>query len=228
MREQRFVLIAGLATAVLLAACSKGGTSAGSTTGAPAPSGTGDAAALQAAAQAAAGSTGTTFKAVYSSSESGSSSSPESITVEQKPPKSRFDAAGGSVISDGSKTDYCSTTNGVQACYSSPGVSPVASLAQIFSPTNAAQFFRAASAALASAGAGQSVKVTHETFAGQSATCANVSSTDGSGKYCVLANGVLAAVSDGGSSFQLTNYSTSPPDTDFVLPAASPLPSGVG
>ena len=209
----------------MLAACSKSTTSTGSTTGAPP---TGDAAALAAAATAAAGSKGITFKAVYSTNEAGSSAGPGTITVEQKPPKSRFDAPQGTVISDGTKTDSCTTVNGALACFSSPGVSPVASLAQFFSPSTAAQFFRAAATALASAAGGQSVTVTRESFAGQAATCANVSSSDGSGKYCVLANGVLAEISEGGSSFQLTNYSPSPPDTDFVLPAASPLPSGVG
>ena len=225
MRGKRFVLIAGLATAVLLAACSKGTTSAGSTTGAPP---TGDAAVLQAAANAAASAKGITFKASYSTSDSGSSAGPSSITVEQKPPKSRFDAPGGSVISDGTKTEYCLPTNGVRACYSSPGVSPLASLAEIFSPTNATQFFQAAATALASAAAGESVTVTHESFAGQSATCANVASSSGSGKYCVLSNGVLAQVSDAGSAFSLTSYSASPPDGDFVLPAASPLPTSAG
>lgn len=226
MRGQRFVLIAWLATAVVLTACSsKSSTSTGSTTGAPP---TGDAGALQAAASAAAGGKNTVFKAVYSSSESGSSSAPQSITVEQKPPKSRFDTAGGSVISDGTKTEYCTTESGTQSCFSSSGVSPFASLAQVFSPANAAQFFRAAASALATKVAGESVTVTHENFAGQSATCANVTGSSGSGKYCVLNNGVLAAVSSAGSSFQLINYSKSPADSDFVLPAASPLPTSVG
>jgi hypothetical protein len=167
-----------------------------------------------------------TFKAVYTITNA---SSTQTVTIEQSPPKSVFSTKSGGVIDTGTATYYCSTT-GTTTCLSAGTTNPLASLTAIFSPATVLAGLREAQAEASAHVAGYNVSFSSETYAGQATTCANLSGQGNSVKYCVTNQGVLAYVSSNGGSFALTSYSSSPPASDFSLPAGATLetiPSGL-
>lgn len=215
-----------LAAALLLAACTHGRTPAATSTGA----GTGsvaDAGRLQAATDALTAGRDATFKVVYAAASASSSGGPGTVTVERKPPKSLLSTPDGAVISDGTSTWFCSARPGAgthPTCLAVRGANPLASLATVFSTQTVAGFLQGARAKVGASAAGYDVAVSHETFAGQASTCAEVTGPDpsASGKYCVTTGGILAFVgSPGGQTFEMTAYSASVPDSDFTLPAGA-------
>jgi hypothetical protein len=165
-----------------------------------------------------------TFKAVYTITSAGTT---QTVTIEQSPPKSVLSVKSGSVIDTGTATYYC-TTSGAVTCLSAGTSNPLSSLAALFSPETALTEFKAAQAEAATKGF--DVSFSSGSYAGQSTTCATISGTGPTVKYCVTKQGILAYVMSSGGSFSLTSYSSSPPASDFALPAGASvdtLPAGI-
>ena len=219
-----------LAAALLLPACTRGGTQAATPRGAGSGS-VADAGQLQAVADALTAGRDATFKVVYAAASASSPGGPGTVTVERKPPKSLLSTPDGAVISDGTSTWFCSAPPspvGHPACLAVRGTNPLASLATVFSAQTVAGVLQNARANMgARVGArtsGYAVAVSHETFAGQESTCAKVTGPDpsASGKYCATSGGILAYVgSPAGQTFAMAAYSASVPDSDFALPAGA-------
>jgi hypothetical protein len=212
--------------AVVLAACGGGGsssttaTTAGSKKQAAAVNDSSDPSkqidALSSSVDAASKAT---FKAVYTTSGTGSSGE---ITIEQKPPKSIFNSGDTSVINDGTSTIFCSNTGGQKSCTAQSGAAnPMASLVTLFSPAAAIAAMKQAHSALAAKVAGYNVSFTSETFGGQSSSCMTVNAHGQEGKYCVTKSGILAYSGTAASYFQLSSYSSDVPDSDFAVPAGA-------
>ncbi len=186
-----------------------------------------------------------TYVAVYKSTSGGKTTT---ITLAQQKKKSNFSTSdGGSVISDGKNTYYCSsnsgnsgntgsssnsgssgntgnsgstttTTSAVQ-CVKSSGSNPLGTLQNTFGPAAVVSALNIAKQGVASKFLGIKVSSSSATFAGQPSTCITVSGRGQSGKYCVTNKGVLAYIGGSGSgSFQLTQYSSKPPASLFTLP----------
>jgi hypothetical protein len=165
-----------------------------------------------------------TFKATFQATGSGAPAS--SITVEQKPPKTLFSAgSSGLMLSTGTATYLCSGATGGLTCLSANGANPLASLLDLYTGTTALTLFQQWQSQISTHVAGLSVTFTNQSFAGQPSRCANWSYQGQSAKYCVTDSGILSYVggtsATGGGSFQLTDYSTNVPDSDFNLPAGA-------
>ncbi|HVC71586.1 MAG TPA: hypothetical protein VNC61_15130 [Acidimicrobiales bacterium] len=159
-----------------------------------------------------------TFKAVYTTTGSGAD---QTVTIEQSPPKSVFSTGSGSVINTGTASYYCSNSGGQATCYNAGTSNPLASLVALYSPAAALTELKAAQAEAAIHAAGYSVSFSTQSFAGESATCANISTAGKNAKYCVTKQGILAYAGSDASSFTLTSYSSSPPAGDFALPSGA-------
>jgi hypothetical protein len=229
------LVLTGLVTGLALGACSSSPNSStattsattsapGATTAPTTSGGSGSSTATQLQALSAEVQAGqhATFKAVYSAHPSSGAS--QTITFEQKPPKTVFSTTSGSVIDTGTTTYFCSATGGQAQCVSeASGANPLESITAIFNPTTLLNEFHAAQAAAATHTAGYSVALSDSTYAGLSAKCLNYSSAAQTVKYCVTDSGILAYAQAGGGTFALTSYSSSPPDSDFSLPAGATI-----
>lgn len=194
MLSKGAVAMAMLGGAVLVAgACGSGHGSAGSsatTSPAAAPTTAGSNGSGQLNDLSAALSAGqkATFKAVYTATGSGGN---QTVTIEQRPPATRFSTGQGAVISTGSKTYFCSTGSSAQ-CVIESGANPLAGLISLYSPTAALSALQAAETAVAAHASGYNVTFSQQTFAGQASKCVSVSGPGGSGRYCVTDAGILA------------------------------------
>jgi hypothetical protein len=222
------VLLAGAA----LGACSSSpNTAATTTSGAASPATTGggssgggssDTSKIKSLSSAVQAGQHATFKAVYTTHTTGAPS--QTITIEQMPPKSVFSSTGGSVINDGTRTYFCSSSGGTQQCVSesgATGTNPLASITAIFNPTTVLNEFQAAEALAAAHGAGYSLAFSSATYGGIPTKCVDFTHTAQTVKYCVTDSGVLAYASSPGGSFELTSFTSSPPSSDFSLPAGA-------
>ena len=216
------------ASGLALAACS-GSSTASSTTAAHTTTSTGSssgagsvAASISALSSSVQSGQHATYKATYTTHSSGGSST--DITIEQKPPKSAFSTAGGSVINDGTHTYYCSKAAATTTCVSAGGTgsNPLASLTTIFSPQTVLNALQQARAQAAEHAAGYSVSFSDGTYGGQASKCAQFTGKV-SAKYCVTDSGVLAYVQSAGGTFELSGLSASPPDSDFSVPSGATI-----
>jgi hypothetical protein len=185
------------------------------TTTAAAPSGSSSARTIEALASSVQGAGMATFKAVYTVSSAGTT---ETATVEQAPPKSAFSTKGEAVIATGTGTYLC-TDAGQAVCYSAGTTNPLTSLAQLFNPQTALNEVKAAAGVIGASGS--TITFSPGSYGGQSTTCANVIGKDTNEKFCWTKQGVLAYADVAGSTLSLTSYSTSPPASDFDLPAGA-------
>jgi hypothetical protein len=168
------------------------------------------------------------FKAVYTITNANTAT--QTVTVEQSPPKSAFGTKSGDVIDTGTASYYCTTTSTPATCLSAGATNPLASLVAVFSPETVLAGLRQAEAEADAHTAGYNVSFSSGSYAGQGATCANLTGAGNTVKYCVTNGGVLAYVSSNGGTFSLTSYSPSPPASDFALPAGATvetIPAGV-
>ncbi len=168
-----------------------------------------------------------TFEAVYKSSLSGQN---ETVTIAQAPPKSYFSASGGSVVDTGTKSYFCSTSDGATSCLSTGTSNPFASLETLFSPATAAAAFGEAKEGLISRTAGIKVTTSSASIAGQSSTCVTVTVHGTVGKYCITKQGILSYSGTGKNYFELKSLTKSPSNSLFDLPAGATtetLPSGI-
>jgi hypothetical protein len=168
-----------------------------------------------------------TYEATYKSVSDGQTTT---VTIAQAPPKSNFSTASGTVINDGKKTYYCSTSDGKQSCISAGGANPILGLEDLFSPAAALGALTEAKEGLVSRVLGIKVTSTSASFAGQPSTCVSVKVKGQGGKYCVTKQGLLSYSGSSGSYFQLTKFTSKPPASLFALPAGATtvtLPGGV-
>jgi hypothetical protein len=160
-----------------------------------------------------------TFEAVYTYTPTTGKS--ETITFAQSPPKSLFKVGStGFILNDGTTSSYCA----MSTCYTSAAsADPLASLTFLFD----GQTFRdsvAAYDATTSALAAEGITLSYSdaTYAGQPSKCVTVNSTKGGGStftWCVASNGIMTSWTSGSATFALTSFTSSPPASDFVLPA---------
>ena len=241
-RAHRLVLALGTAgiAGVLVGACSSTSNTAATTTSAAPGSGGSSQTSGSPGTSGSSGSSGSsssqlrslssavqsgehlTFKATYTSQTAGGAS--QTITIEQKPPKSVFASGTTSLINDGTTTYVCTAGGDTQQCVSeSTGANPLASLGAILSPQTVLSYLQQAESQAAAHAAGYSLTFSNGTYAGQAAKCVAASGgvVGAGGKYCVTDSGVLAFVQSAGGSFELTDYSAAPPDSDFSLPAGA-------
>jgi len=162
-----------------------------------------------------------TYKAQYAIVNG---STTQMLTIEQSPPKSVFTTKGDRVIDTGKTTYYC-TTSGKATCVSSKTTNPLASLEAVFSAASVLAELQAGQAQADAHVAGYNITFTSGSYAGQSASCANLSTSAESVKYCVTQQGIVAFVSSLSATFTLTSYSSSPPASDFALPAGATVTS---
>jgi hypothetical protein len=163
-----------------------------------------------------------TYSATYTSKTASGTS--QTITIEQKPPKSVLSTPSGSVINDGTHTYFCSTSGGKQQCVSDSlaGANPFAALANLFDPTTLLNEFHAAETAAGSHALGYSADFSNSTYAGVRARCVRyTSSSTQSVKYCVTDSGILAYAESAGGTFELSGFTAAPPASDFTLPAGA-------
>lgn len=225
-------LIGLLLTGVVLAACSSSsnsaatttsGASAATTTTASSSSGGGssDASKIQSLSSAVQAGQHATFKAVYTTHSATAAS--QTITIEQMPPKSVFGTTSGSVINDGTHTYFCSSSGGQQQCVSESGATgnPLASITALFNPSAVLSEFQAAETAAAAHSLGYSLAFSSQTYAGVPTKCVNFTHAAQTVKYCVTDSGILAYAASAGSTFELTNFTSSPASSDFSLPSGA-------
>jgi hypothetical protein len=160
----------------------------------------------------------TTFKAVYASVDDGQS---QTITFEQKPPATLFSDGSGAVLSTGKKTYLCSTEAGTKSCISESGANPLAGLEEIFTPVYTVNILKAAEAEIAARAGNYHVSFSTKSYAGVSSTCASITAQGHTDIYCVGKSGMLTYEAGPGESFTLTSYSSSPPASDFAVPASA-------
>jgi hypothetical protein len=228
-------------TGVVLAACSSSPNSAATTTsGASATTsaggsattastsssssggGSSDASKIQSLSSTVQAGEHATFKAVYTTHSTTAPS--QTITIEQMPPKSVFGSTSGSVINDGTRTYFCSSSSGQEQCVSESGAAgsnPLASITAIFSPATVLSEFQAAQSAAAAHALGYGFAFSSETYAGVPTKCVNFTHSAQTVKYCVTDSGILAYASSAGNTFELTSYTSSPPASDFALPSGA-------
>ena len=137
----------------------------------------------------------------------------QTITIEQKPPKSVFSTASGSVINDGTHTYFCSASGGQPALR--VGVDgrhqPLGVHRGPLRPDDAPERVPAAEAAAAAPQRGLQRRLLDSTYAGLHAKCVSYTSTaTQTVKYCVTNSGILAYAQSAGGTFELTGFSSSP------------------
>jgi hypothetical protein len=228
------VLAAAGVAGLLLAACSSStptasgttttsGSGATTTSSSSSSSGGGSSAsALHSLSSSVQAAEHATFKAVYTSQ---SSSGSQTITIEQKPPKSVFGTGTTSVINDGTHTYVCTPTGGSTQCIEeSTGSNPLSSLATLFSPQSLLTVFQQAEAQAAAHAAGYTLTFSDGTYAGQHSKCVSATGgPSGGGKYCITDSGILAFVQSTSTTFQLSSFTGSPADSDFAIPSGATI-----
>jgi len=195
-----------------LSACGSSSTaSSTTTTTSGSTASVGSLAALSASAKSA------TYQAVYNLTQSGKTST---VTFSQSPPKYLFKLSSGVLtINDGMHSYYC-TSN--KKCLQISSKSPIQAQLGLFDGT----YFQ--SSVNAYNIAAPLLKLLHvtvsyssATYGGQASQCMKVeyTKTSTSATYCLSSTGVLTYLSAGGTTFTLTSYTTSPPASDFTVPA---------
>lgn len=156
-----------------------------------------------------------TFSATYTYNNGASN---ETITYAQSPPASLFKAGSGTILNTGTKSYYCAAGHCIEGSTNALGDLAYLFNGKTFQETAAA--YAVSSSELARAG----VTLTYSsgTYAGQPSNCVTIHVTKGTTStaiWCVAQNGIMDYWSAGTSSFKLTTYSSSPPSSDFTVPA---------
>ncbi len=234
----RWALVVPLVAAGTLAAGCGGSSSSSTTTTSPSStSGAGGSSnQLKSLGGSIAAAKNATFKAVYTSTSSGGGT--QTITLEQSPPKQVFSTTD----SSGNVSTLLNTGTGTYACDSSSGSTPtctsmaaaggsgaLSALIGVYNGSAALSVINGWESIVAAHLTGVSLTFSNTTLAGQAVRCAKWSYQGSTATYCVTTGGVLAKVetsgggssSAGSSNFELTSFTTSPPASDFELPAGA-------
>jgi hypothetical protein len=164
--------------------------------------------------------TGSTFKAVYTYSNNGTSGT---VTLEQKPPKTLFTSNGTTVIANGSGSYICSNQGGKETCINEGAISnPLVGLETLFSPADAEAFYSQAQAYIAAKISGYHISFSSKTIGGQGSSCVTVTGKGTNAKYCESSkSGIITYEGANGGTFQLKSYSSNVSANDFNLPAGA-------
>lgn len=213
---------AAAAGALLLAGCSSSPSSSAKASSSPTPgkAGAGSSGDLSALAAKMRSEIHGTFKAVYT--YSGTGSTPQSVTIEQDPPKTLFMAGGADIIDNGTTTYYCSTQSSPTTCLEmSSSSNPLAGLEDAFDSSTVSTLFGRLSSEVAAHAVGVDVSYSSQTIAGQPSTCVSATHSGQSGTYCVTHAGLLALEKTASESFTLQSYSSIVSASDFSLPSGA-------
>lgn len=242
----RWALVAPLvAVGMVVAGCGGSSSSSNSTGSTSAPASTsstattssgGGAGQLKAFGGTIESAKNATFKAVYSTTSSDGGT--QTITLAQSPPKQVFsttDSSGtvSTMVNTGTATYSCETSpGGTPTCTSmssSAGAGALSALVGVYNGSTALSAINGWQSVVAAHVTGASLSFTRTTIAGQAVRCANWAYQGSSATYCVTNSGVLAKVSTSGgagssatsSNFELTDFSASPPASEFDVPAGA-------
>jgi hypothetical protein len=215
------VLVVGIA----LSACGSSSPSSSNTTTTAAPGTTTTTASasslsqVQALSSAASQGQSATFAATWTSTSNGTASS---LTLAQSPPKSLFAANGEKIISTGTTTYICGSSG---SCVSEAGANPLASIEGLYDGSTFRDTVEAWSSQSVLQAEGVTLTFTTGTYGGVASKCVNISkSGSNAGVWCVGNNsGILTYWAYGSSSFTLQSYSSSPPSSDFTVPAGDTI-----
>lgn len=170
----------------------------------------------------------TTYEATYAIVNG---SGNQSMVIAQSGNKSYFKASSGVVVSNGSKTYYCSNAGGSQTCVTSSGGNPLAGLTELFSPNTIISELGTYESELSSHVSGVKVTTSSGTYGGQASSCVTVTSSSNKSTWCTVKNkGILSYESSAGNSITLKSFTTSVPSSLFALPSGASvvtIPSGV-
>ena len=238
IRARWALAAAVVATGSLAAGCGGSSTSSTSTTASPnSTSGAGDTSTrLNALGGSIEAAKNATFKAVYTSTSSGGGT--QTVTLEQAPPKQVFSTTDGSgnvstLLNTGTATYACSASpDSAPTCTSmaaAGGAGALSSLIGVYNGSAALSVIKGWQSIVAAHLTGVSLTFSNTTLAGQPVRCAKWSYQGSDATYCVTDAGVLAKVATSGgsgssassSNFELTSFTTSPPASDFELPAGA-------
>jgi len=168
-----------------------------------------------------------TFIATYKITSS-TSKNLTSLTLAQQSPdqvlKGTTSSGTFEFLSLGTKTYLCSqSASGAATCFDSGASNPEAALFSLYEPSKYLPYFEAAASA-----AGGHATASSKTVNGYPLSCVTVSGVaneNGTGTFCVTAQGALGYVAWTGTttadsgSFEITSYSTTVPSGEFNLPA---------
>jgi len=160
-----------------------------------------------------------TYEATYTIVNS---SGNQTMAIAQSGNKSYLKAASGTVVSNGSKTYYCSNAGGSQTCVSAGTGNPLAGLTALFSPNAILSELGVYKSELTNHASGVKVTTSSATYGGQASTCVTVTSSSNKSTWCAIkSKGVLSYVSSAGNSITLKTYTTSVPSSLFALPSGA-------
>lgn len=214
------VAVTVLAVGAVLAACG-GPSSSSTTTTTPAGSNTGADSLLnqlRALGSQASAASRSTFQATWAAT---SNATTTTVTLAQSPPKSKFStSSGGVVLNDGTATYFCSSS---ATCLRETTVNPLSSLVGLYSGQAFLGITRSYSDQAALSAAGISLSFSNATHGGIASKCVTLTEakTSAATTWCVSSSGILTHWSAGGSSFELTTYSSTVDANEFSLPAGA-------
>lgn len=183
----------------------------GTTTTSTAPGGTSDQS-LEAQVRAV---QGTAFTATWQDHADGTTTD---VTYAQEPPASAYFASSGEeTIANSSGMFSCDTKT--KTCLKLPA-EPLADIGVLFNGTEFLNAAKAWETAAALAAAGVTVSYSDSTYGGLASSCITATHAGSSATWCVAtSSGVLTYWSAGSDWFEITNYSASPPSSDFSVPS---------
>jgi hypothetical protein len=129
-------------------------------------------------------------------------------------------SSGGLVLNDGKATYFCSSS---ATCLKETAVNPLSSLVGLYSGSVFLGLTRSFSDQAALSMAGVSLSFSNATHGGLASKCVTLTYAKKSetATWCVSSTGVLTYWSAGGSSFELTSYSSTVNANQFALPAGA-------
>jgi hypothetical protein len=160
-----------------------------------------------------------TFSATYNYNNGATN---ETITYAQSPPASLFKSGSGTILNTGTKSYYCAAGHCIEGSSNALGALAYLFNGKTFQETAAA--YAVSSSQLADAGV--TLNYSTGTYAGQPSNCVTIHVTKGTvstAVWCVAQNGIMDYWSAGTSEFTLTSYSSSPPSSDFTVPAGDTI-----
>jgi hypothetical protein len=208
-------------SALLLAACSSSSSVPPPQGAAPSTSGASGSAPIDALTASLKKGKSATYLATYQQTSGGQAST---WTVAQAPPKSLFSYPGGSLITTGSQSLFCSTSSGSTSCVAGgPNIPSIASLTTLIDPSSVISALDSYAGRIAS----RIVKITatssSKTIAGQPSQCVSISIAGSqAGTWCANSDGVVTEAQAGtGGGITMTSYTTDVPASTFEVPAGA-------
>lgn len=222
MRNKKWILtVAGvLVVGVALSACGSSSPKSNGTTTTMAPQTTttgmaSSVAQIQSLSTSAQSGKDATFAATWSSTTSGTTTT---LTLAQSPPKSLFQSGTTKIINNGTTTYICSSG---ASCISEPGSNPLASIEDLYDGQTFLDAVQGWNSQAVLQSEGVSLSFSTGSYGGVSSNCVNITKTGSPNAiWCLSATtGIMTYWAYGSASFTLESYTSSPPASDFTVPA---------